>query len=318
MATQWLRRAWLLAACASALLLAACGGGSTVSKLNPTRVVSFGDAMADLGNTGARYTVNDGSVNNWTQVVAGGFGKPLAASAAAGGLAFAVGNARVAAKPDAAGSSATRTVQEQVDAFLAADRPGENDLVIVSAGTSDLIVELKAVLDGVQTEDQARANVAQAAAAMSTQIRRLIGAGAKHVVIVGAYNLGRSPWARQTGQGGLMERTSSRFNEALLIAVADLGANALYVDAALRFNLDTANPGGSGLDNVTDPVCTSVDAGAGIGTGTGQINSLLCTPATVVAGANYGRWLFADRVYPTPHGHQLLGDYALSRIRDRW
>ena len=74
MATQWLRRAWLLAA--SALLLAACGGVRIVSLLEPTRVINFGDGMGDLGNnsTGARYTVNDGSNNNWTQYVASGYG----------------------------------------------------------------------------------------------------------------------------------------------------------------------------------------------------------------------------------------------------
>jgi outer membrane lipase/esterase len=317
MATQWLRRAWLLAA--SALLLAACGGGTIVSKLEPTRVVNFGDGMGDLGNNaaGARYTVNDGSNNNWTQFVASGYGRPLKARSA-GGLAFAVGNARVTAKPDAAGNSSTPTVKEQVDAFLAADRPGENDLILVTAGTSDMIVELRGVLDGAQSEDQARANLQTAAREYGAQIRRLVQAGAKHVVAVGPYNLGRSAWAHQTGQAGLMERTSTRFTDALLISIVDLGANVLYVDAALLFNLDTGNPSGSGLDNVVDPVCTTVDSGPGIGTGANQVNSLLCTPGTVVAGSDYARYMFADRIYPTPRGHQLLGDFALGRIRERW
>ena len=48
------------------------------------------------------------------------------------------------------------------------------------------------------------------------------------------------------------------------------------------------------------------------------MNSNLCTTATVLPGANPFRYLFADRVYPTPHGHQLLGDYAMSRMRERW
>jgi lysophospholipase L1-like esterase len=184
MATQWLRRAWLLAA--SALLLAACGGGTIVSKLEPTRVVNFGDGMGDLGNnsTGARYTVNDGSNNNWTQYVASGYGRALTARSA-GGLAFAVGNARITAKPDAAGSSTTPTVKEQVDAFLAADHPAGNDLILVSAGTSDMIVELRGVLDGTQSEDQARANLQAAARDFGAQIRRLVEAGAKHVVAIG-------------------------------------------------------------------------------------------------------------------------------------
>ena len=78
-------------------------------------------ASADLGQGGSRYTVNDGSVNIWTQHVAASFGVPLA-PAAAGGTSYATGNARVNAKPDAAGSSATPTVTEQIDSFLAGRR----------------------------------------------------------------------------------------------------------------------------------------------------------------------------------------------------
>ena len=314
MATQWLRRAWLLAA--SALLLAACGGGDIDSPLQPIRVVAFGDAMADLGQTGARYTVNDGSAN-WTQVVAGGYGRPLTATTA-GGLSFATGNARIVAEPDAGGATSTRTIQEQINDFLAADRPAGDDLVLMSAGTSDLIVQAQAVLAGAQTEDQARANLAQAARDMSAQVRRLLDAGAKHVVVAGPYNLGRSAWANQTGQNGLMERLSSRFTDTLLVSMVDLGATVLFIDVALLFNNETGNATSSGLSNVRDPACTSVDAGPGIGTGAGQVNSRLCTTSTLVPGIDYTRFLFADRVYPTPRGHQLLGDFALNRIRDRW
>jgi outer membrane lipase/esterase len=45
---------------------------------------------------------------------------------------------------------------------------------------------------------------------------------------------------------------------------------------------------------------------------------VLCSPSTVVPGSDYARYMFADRVYPTPRGHQLLGDFALNRIRKRW
>jgi outer membrane lipase/esterase len=316
MATQWLRRGWLLAACASALL-AACGGGSIVSQLSPTRIVAFGDAMADLGQTGARYTVNDSTVNNWTQFVASAFGLPLAPTSA-GGNSYATGNARVTAKPDAAGNSSTRTVTEQIDAFLAAGRPVETDLFLVSAGTSDVIVQAQAVITGTQTQDQMLAAVGQAGRELAAQVRRLVNAGASHVVVAGPYNLGRSPWAVQLSQQSLLEAASSRFNEQLLVSLVDLGEKVLYVDAALYFNLLTANPGSNSLTNSNSPVCTSIDSGPGIGTGSGQVNSLLCTPSTIVTGVDYNAALFADRVYPTPRVHQLFGDYARSRIRERW
>lgn len=316
MATQWLRRAWLLAACASALLLAACGGGGIESQFTPSRLVAFGDAMADLGQNGKRYTVNDGSQNNWTQYVADRYG--LALSPTPSGQSYATGNARVTGKPDAAGGTATLTVQEQVSAFLAAGAPQEGDLILVSAGTADLIVQIQAVLGGAQTEAEMLTNVGQAGRDLAAQIRRLLDAGAKHVVVVGPYNLGRSPWAVQTDRKSLMESASGRFNEQLLVSMVDLGEKVLYVDAQLYYNLVTGSPANYGLNNADAPVCTSVDAGAGIGTGTGQINSNLCTASTIVSGVNPDTYLFADRVYPTPRGQRLFGEYAYNRIHERW
>jgi outer membrane lipase/esterase len=316
MATQWLRRAWLLAACATALLLAACGGGSVDSRLSPTRIIAFGDAMADVGQNGARYTINDGSINNWTHFIASSFGQGIA-PASAGGLSFATGNARVVAKPDAAGNAATRTVKEQVDAFLAAGTVGPDDLVLVNAGTSDVIAEVQAVLAGAQTQEQMLANLGQAGRDLGAQVRRLVDAGGEHVVVVGPYNLGRSAWATQLSQGALMEAASSRFNQQMLVSIVDLGADVLYVDAALLFNLATATPGNFDLNDATTVVCTSVDPGPGIGTGAGQVNSNLCTPSTLLA-VDPVRFLFADRVYPTPRGHRIFGDYANTRIRERW
>jgi outer membrane lipase/esterase len=62
-----------------------------------------------------------------------------------------------------------------------------------------------------------------------------------------------------------------------------------------------------------------VDPGPGIGIGSGQVNSNLCTPSTIAAGREeYTTYLFADPVYPTPRGHQLFGDYAYDRIRNRF
>ena len=41
-------------------LLSACGSGDIVSALVPTRFISFGDGLSDLGqgSTGLRYTIN--------------------------------------------------------------------------------------------------------------------------------------------------------------------------------------------------------------------------------------------------------------------
>lgn len=315
MATQWLRRAWLLAASAS-FLLAACGGG-TESQFAPNRVVAFGDGMTDIGQnaSGRRYTVNDGSVNNWTLRVADLYRVSLA-PARNGGLSYATGNARVQAKPGAGGDTAAPTLAEQIDSFLAGNRFTGSDLVLVGAGTSDLIVQARAAIEGTQTRAQMLTAVGQAGTALGAQVRRIVQAGATHVVVVGPYNLGRSAWAKQTGQATLLQDASVEFNDRFKLAAADLGATVLYVDAAQQFNLYESNPGGYGLGNVSDPVCTSVDPGEGIGTGTGQVDSSDCTSGTV--RADPAGYLFADRVYPTPVVHRIFGDFAHSRIRDRW
>jgi outer membrane lipase/esterase len=317
MSFNWMRRALLSAAAASALLLAACGSGSIESQLQPTRIVSFGDGFSDLGQTGSRNTVNDGTVNIWAQHVATSFAMSLD-NAATGGLSYATRNARVNAKPDAVGNSATPTVKEQVDAFLAASTIGPDDLLLVSGGTSDLIAQMALVRSGAQTSGQMVANLRQAGRDLAAQVRRLVQAGGAHVVVVGPYNLGKTPWAASVGQVDFLADGSTAFNEELLVALVDLGANVLYVDAALLFNLMANSPGNYGFDTSADFVCTSVDPGPGIGIGTGQVNSALCTPSTVRAGVKYNAFLFADPVYPTPQGHLKFGEYAYSRIRERW
>jgi outer membrane lipase/esterase len=317
MSRNWLRRGVLLAACAASLLLAACGSGTTESQLIPSRIVVFGDAMADIGQSGTRYTVNDGALDNWTEQVAFGFGLPLAA-VAKGGKSYATAHARVVTKPDDIGNSATPTVKEQVDTFLASDAIGANDLYILNAGTSDLIAEGARVTSGAQTADQLVTNVRQAGRDLAVQVRRLVDAGARFVVVVGPYNLGRSPWATATGLAAALENASGRFNDDMLVALVDLGDRVLYVDAALQYNLMIAVPSAYDMTDSATPVCTSVDPGPGIGIGAGEINSGLCTPATVIAGAVYNNYLFADKVYTTPKAQLKFGEYAYGRIRARW
>jgi outer membrane lipase/esterase len=318
MSRNWLRRGVLMAACAASLLLAACGSGTTESQLTPARVVAFGDGFADLGQAGNRYTVNDGVINVWSEHVAFAFALPLVA-ASKGGKSYAVGHARVVAKPDDVGNNATPTVKEQIDTFLATDAIGPNDLFIVNAGASDLIAEGAKVASGGQTADQMVANARQAGKELGGQVRRLVNAGAKFVVLVGPYNLGRSPWAAATGLKTQLENASGRFNDDMLISIVDLGANVLYVDAALHYNLMTSSPASYELSDVVTPVCTSVDPGPGIGIGAGQVSSALCSPSTLLPGVtDYNSYLFADKVYPTPRGHAKFGEYAYQRIRARW
>lgn len=317
MAANWMRRTALVAAVASAALLAACGSSTTESAITPERFIAFGDAHADVGQKGSRYTVNDGSVNNWTLQVAANYGKPLT-PASAGGKSYAVGNARVKLKPDATGDASTPTITEQIDTFLASGSFGAKDVVFLSGGISDVIAGMAGVQAGTQTEAAMVAAARQAGEDMAAQVRRLVNAGAKYVVVTGTYDLSKTPWAKAIGREALLSNASSRFNDGLLVGIVDLGANVLYVDSAYYVNLYTSVPGNYGFNNSTAAVCTSVDAANGIGIGAGQVNSALCTPSTLLPGASQTSYVFADTVYLTPSAQRQFGTYAYDRLRARW
>jgi outer membrane lipase/esterase len=327
MACHWLRRALLVLAPASALFLAACGSGTIESQFTPTRVVAFGDGMSDMGQTSndavtnARYTVNDKSVNIWVQQLAFDYGLLTNfIPQVSGGTAYATGNARIAVRPDAAGNASTPTVTQQIDMFLATGSLAANDLPVVSGGTADIIAEMAKVRAGTETSDQMIANVKTAGAALGGQVRRLVQAGAPHVLVVGVYDLSKSPWGIAINQTTLLNQASTQFNDQLLLSIVDLGANVLYVDAALFFNLMVSSPGSYGLTDATTVVCTSLDTGPGIGIGTdvSQINSARCTSSTIYNALNFGLYAWADFVYPTPTIHRQFGDYVYNRIRARW
>jgi outer membrane lipase/esterase len=294
-----LRRITLVAAVAASALLASCGSGSVYSALEPTRIVAMGDGLTDLG--AARYTVNDGTTNVWVQQVAASYG--LGITQAPGGQGWAQGNARVVLKPDAAGGTATLTMTEQVNAFLAANTIGKDDLILLNAGVSDLWVQAKDIKAGSITEAQALLNAAEAGKALGALARRLVAAGATHIVVVGTYNLGKSPFAAAQGLSSTLENASLKYNEALLVDMVDLGANVLYVDAAFRYNQIINQPTSYAFTNSTSAACSTPDAST-------------CTQSTVVA--DYATYVFADDKYFTPAAQRSFGDYAFSRIKTRW
>lgn len=317
MPAHWMRRTLVATTCAAAALLAACGSSSIESAISPERFITFGDGSIDVGQKGSSYTVNNGSINNWTLQVASHYGKTIR-PVSAGGLSYAQGNARVTATPDAAGNATTPTVKQQIDSFLAGQAFREADVVIIAAGVSDIVAGMAAVRAGAQSEDAFVTASGQAGKDLATQVRRLSDSGAKHILVTGTYDLSRTPWAKAIDKEQLISRASRRFNDELLIAIEDLRKTVLYVDVAYYVNLFEGSAGGYGFSDVENPVCTSVDAGPGIGIGAGEVNSALCTGSTLRPNANPDRFLFADKVYITPAAHREFGNYAYDRLRVRW
>ncbi|MDH4377530.1 MAG: SGNH/GDSL hydrolase family protein [Ramlibacter sp.] len=305
-----------LLAGALALLLASCGGGSTVvSDFRPTRVVVFGDAMADMklgaGGT-ALYTINgDGTVNNWVRQLASHYSlTPLDANVKA------KAHARITSAIGATGVAAT-SVTSQIAAWAGGFT--SNDLVIVSAGTSDLIFEgnVAVVANTSAAQSTAVSNVRQAARELATQVRQLVSSGAQHVVVLTPYNMGKTPWASSVSSTGFLETLSDEFYIELVYNVSDLSEQVLVVDSRVQLNGMVNSASYSGLS----VACTPTAAGVGIGIGTGKVDASLCNAATaghLVAGYDANKYLFADPVYPTPLAHRELGEYAYSKLRVRW
>lgn len=313
MTGKWLRRAVLLAACASAAVLSACGSSTIESALVPSRLVAFGDGLSDLGQSGSRYTVNDGTVNVWTQQIATSYGGSLS-TLASGGTSYARGHARVVGTPDDIGGN-TLTVAQQIDQFLAADKFGGNDVVLINGGLGDLLVNYKA---NISNQTSFVAAMAQAGTDLGGQVRRLVTAGAKYVVVSGMYDVSKSPWGVASGQANAISTAVLKFNSSLLLAINDLGANVLYIDAAYYYNLVIASPTGYSLTDSTNIACTSVDSGVGIGIGNGEVNSSLCSTTTIGSGIDYTKYTFADKLYFTPAAQTLYGTYAYGRMKSRW
>jgi len=323
-----LRRALLTAACALPLALAACGGGDIVSKLEPSRLVVFGDAFSDVGQRGVRYTVN-GAGGIWVEQFASRFGLSVTPSAS-GGTSYATGSARVTVKPDAAGDASTPTVTEQITNFLTSRGIAENDLIIIGGGIGDILAETAAMNAG-QSAAQTRANVEQAGRDLGDQVQRMVDAGASHILVVGPYNLGRSPWAIAQ-QGGFLATCqepskspgdatpaclSSAFTQTLLVRIAKLGQKVAFVDPALYFNLVTSTPSAYSFTDAVNIACTSVDPGPGIGIGAGKVSSARCNTGTL-SGVALDTTLFADPIYFTPAGNAAFGNYAFDRLRERF
>jgi phospholipase/lecithinase/hemolysin len=312
-----MRRALLALAPAAVLALAACGSGTIESQFTPSRMVVFGDAFADPGNTGARYSVNDnGATNLWPQLVGANYGITVTGSAS-GGTNYATGNARIVLTPDAAGNGAP-TIASQIDTFLAGNQFGPGDLVVIEGGFSDMIVQAQAYVAGTITGDQLTANVKQAAHDLAAQAKRLAAAGAQHVVIVSMYDLGKTPWAASINQAALLSTESITFNNTVLVDLVNEGRNMLYIDIALPLNLIESAPTAYSLTDATTVTCNSIDPGPGIGIGTGKVNSKLCTTATINTGQNYLTYLWADPVYLAPTGHARVADYVFGVVRNRW
>lgn len=292
-------------------LLVSCGSSTITDPFKPTRVVVFGDGFSDL-TANNQYTVNDGSTNNWASQIAANYGVSV--------VSHARGNARIS-NAIGAGGVAVTSVTAQVAGF--AYQP--NDLVVINAGFSDLIAEANTAAGGANSA----ANATAYGTALGNLVRSMVAAGAKHIAVSNVYDLSKTPAAgiltNLATLNGSRGALVVAFNDALKAnlgsaTLTNVGDNVRLVDLEAYFNLVRASPTAYSFVNATTIACNSNDATAapgGIGIGTNQINSKLCTTGTL-AQAAYNSYVFADAVYPTPVFHRAWGANVYSQLVARW
>jgi len=404
---------------AGTLSLWGCGSASTYDPITPTRIVAFGDALVDVGQTGRvdannantkyRFTVNQVETatafnvgTTLIEAVAGYFGFGTVSYAldnltagrlpstgaysygefgalVSGAAAFGAGTSEptdgTAQIADARGcqkvaaSKATRTagavanaycaynLQAQIDLFLAQGAPSTNDLFVISIGTGDIMAtgirgttttpyegfdDLRTLLGGTLTATQINARMQAAADALAVQVKRLTDAGAKYVLIVGPPNVGRSPWAAETGSATLLQNLSyntgsgvtSMGSEGLARIQATFGNKTnnpvLFVEISGLVNTLTDGTNttfanrSSAVCAVTTNTATTVIAKSN-GTGlkpaaavgavpAGRLSAALCTTATV-GGVDSSTFVYADGVNFTPNMQGQFYSQAVARMR---
>jgi outer membrane lipase/esterase len=279
--------------------LALAFSAPATAQLNFSNMYFFGDSSTDAGFYGARFTVNPGLV--WAQNLGATYGLTIT-TVAKGGTDFAQGGTNVdSPSPLVPAGAPDRPLSTQVTELLKISPTlDSNAFYGVSAGYNDLLTNVSYAQAGLITPDQVQANVALAAKQDALQVARLGAAGAKYIVVLNLYDIGRSPFgvANPAAQFGSLVQL---YNLTLNAALDKLPYQVIRVNTAQLFNEMLANPAFFGFTNVTAPACTVP-------------SSLNCTPSTLVAPNAAQTYLFSDSLHPTPAAEVIMSEVVNSML----
>jgi outer membrane lipase/esterase len=180
------------------------------------------------------------------------------------------------------------------------------------AGANDVFIQLATYAATVAASPgSAPAAATAAVTAMATAATELagyvntkvIGNGAKYVVVVNMPDVSSTPFATAQdaaapGTKAFINTLVTTFNTQLQTLLAN-NSKVLFVDAYTIHRDEISNPSAYGLTNVTTPACNLTAATNPIG------SSLMCNAGNLSPGTD-SNYLFADSVHPTPFGYLLL------------
>lgn len=296
----------------SALILASCGSDNAPTPALFSTTVVFGASLTDTGNACPTTTTPGcppvppyaagGYTNgpNYAELVAQRYGANVTPPAR-GGTNYAVAGARTGAIPGLATQSSTASMATQLDQFTGSQRGQLSDRALFILDATTFGNNITAAL-GTPTAPGPLATGAITATQLVgagitdivTIVTRLYAAGARHVVVVNAPNVGLTPLAQAGGSSvsGAATQLSGAFAQNLAATLASQrvnwpGLNLYQLDLFTLSNQVTASPATFGFSNVTAP-CFSVSG------------------TTVNVCAQPAQYLYWDSFHPTAATHSLI------------
>ena len=265
-------------------------------------LVVFGDSLSDNGNnaaaglfdpsqvvTGNAYipsnTYASGVYSNgpvWATSFASLIGVPLAPSLL-GGSDYAFGGATTGTPgPGPGGFPFSLTAQTSLYLGATGGVAPSDALYVVAGGGNDARAALTAIAAGADAATTIASTAASFAADIGGIVDRLQAAGAQHIVVWDAPNLGLAPAVVAGGAAAAGSFLSATMNAALatrLAGEADVSTFDLFGFATSI----AASPAAFGFSNTTD-ACGAV------------------------AGADCSQYVFWDGIHPTAAAHEAIAD----------
>jgi outer membrane lipase/esterase len=254
------------------------GNNAAAGLFDPSQVITSNTYVPS--NTYAAGTYSNGPV--WASDFAAMIGLPLLPSLA-GGTDFAFGGATTGTPgPGPGGFPYSLLVQASQYLGATGNHASANGLYVIAGGGNNARDALAAIGGGAGILATVLSTANSFAANVGTIVDQLQAAGAEHIVVWDAPNLGLAPAVVAAGASNLATFLSSAMNTAL--------ANRLAGEAGVTtfdiFGLGTQialNPALYGFTNVTD-ACGAV------------------------VGANCNQYAYWDGIHPTAAAHRVIAD----------
>jgi outer membrane lipase/esterase len=306
-------------------LFAAAGNAGAAQFSN---VYVFGDSLSDAGyyrpvlsalglpssvvSQMGRFTTNPGPV--WSELIAQYYGVTPAPSNA-GGTIYAQGGARVVGTPGVNTPTGflERPISAQITENLAAQggAADPNALYAVFGMGNDFFFQNAALRAGAITPAQFQQNILALSPAEVQQVGRLFQAGARHVMVLGPFDVTITPEVAaldpQTRAG--LAQLSAGVNTTLWIGFASAGLRVIPVDLFSLMNEIRANPSAFGFTNITSGACGPFPPF------TTTSEAFFCNASNLVAPNADLTYLFAN---PSGHfstgGQRVIAQFAQAMI----